>query len=366
MTIRRLALVVLVLVGVACGGGPRAGRGGSGACMRLESERVVRGEVLCEDVWTCFRPPNGLVDRIGLRRLAPCNGATGPVVLYLPGMHQNAEFIGNDASHDLRLYLAQAGIRTWSIDWRTHAVPPEATPDQLAAAARWNADTFVDDAAWAAEFVRGAEQGPLYVAGFSYGSSVAYALASRGDQPIAGLVIIDGAPSDGQTPAGDAAMIDVGGSRLPWPQREQLLRTVLASPNNPSPVPGYRTAGAALADILFTAPSFGGNGALTAARDGVSDVHDVALLLTSYDRWWPRAALGGKVPSPRAVPVLAFAAGNMGPQWLTRVQAGAKAYGGERASVKEVPLHGHLDLLIGRLAVTEVFEPIRRWITTSR
>ncbi len=367
MTARRAALLLLVLVAAGCGaGGPRAsGERGGGACMRLESERVVRGEVLCEDVWTCFRPPNGLLDRVGMRRLAPCGEVGGPIVLYLPGMHQNAEFIGNDASHDLRLYLAQAGVRTWSLDWRTHAVPPDANAEQLAAAARWNADTFIDDAAWAVEFVRGAERGPIYVAAFSYGTSVAYALASRGE-PLAGLVIIDGAPSDGRAPAGDAAMIDVGGSRLPWPQREQLLRTVVLSPSNPSPVAGYRTAGAALGDILFTSPSFGGNGALTAARDGVSDIHDVALLLSSYDRWWPRAALGGRTPSPRAVPVLAFAAGNMGPAWVERVRAGAQAYGGERASVKEVPLHGHLDLLVGRLAVTEVFEPVRRWVSTAR
>lgn len=365
MTFRRAALALLLVTAVACGSGPRAGRGGGGACMRLESERVVRGEVLCEDVWTCFRPPNGLLDRVGMRRLAPCNETSGPIVLYLPGMHQNAEFIGNDAGHDLRLYLAQAGVRTWSLDWRTHAVPDTATADQLATVARWNADTFVDDAAWAVEFVRGAEQGPIFLAGFSFGTSVAYALASRGDQPLAGLVIIDGAPSDGTAPAGDS-VIDVGGSRLPYPQREQLLRTVLRSPNNPSPVAGYRTAGAALGDILFTAPSFGGNGALTAARDGVSDIRDVALLLNSYDRWWPRAALGGRVPSPRPVPVLAFAAGNMGPAWVERVRAGAVAYGGEKASVKEIPLHGHLDLLVGRLASTEVFEPVRRWVTTPR
>ncbi len=364
MTIGRAVVLLLLATAVACGG-PRAGRGGGGACMRLESERVVRGETLCEDVWTCFRPPNGILDRVGLRRLAPCNDATGPIVLYLPGMHQNAEFIGNDASHDLRLYLAQAGLRTWSLDWRTHALPADATPDQLAVASRWNAETFLDDAAWAAEFVRGAEHGPLFVAGFSYGAGAAYGLAARGDQAISGLVIIDGAPADGSTPPGDAAMIDVAGSRLPWPQREQLLRTVLASPANPSPVAGYRTAGAALGDILFTSPSFGGNGALSAARDGVSDIHDIALLLNSYDRWWPRATLGGKAPSPRTIPVLAFAAGNMGPKWLERVRAGATAFGGDRASVKEIPLHGHIDLLVGRLSVTEVFEPIRRWVSSA-
>ena len=80
---------------------------------------------------------------------------------------------------------------------------------------------------------------------------------------------------------------------MSFADREALLRAVIKSPNNPSPVGGTRRRGPRSADILFTAPSFGGQGGLSAARDGVSDIRVVALLLDSYDRWWPRAALEG-------------------------------------------------------------------------
>ena len=114
MTSLRAAAALLLLTTVAgCGGarthvlkGEEASPSG---CVRLQGEREVRGQTLCEDVFSCFRPPGGVVDRIGLRRLAPCGGATGPVVLYLPGMHMNGEISSTSANQDLRLYLAQAG-----------------------------------------------------------------------------------------------------------------------------------------------------------------------------------------------------------------------------------------------------------------
>lgn len=369
MSARRRAAIVLVIVAVASGGAwpARAARDEKTAspCMRLQGERQVRGETLCEDVFSCFRPPGGLVDRIGLRRLAICDSAPGPVVLYFPGMHMNGEVVGTSANYDLRLYLAQAGIRVWSLDYRTHAVRADASSEELKALANWSRDVFLDDAKWATGFVRASDPGLLYLAGFSYGASMAYGVVAAGTQPISGLVILDGMPGGGASRVRDGgAAIDVGSSRLPWADRERLLRAVLQSPNGPSPVGGYATAGAALADMVFTSPTFGGQGGLSAARDGVSDVRVLAQLLETYDRWWPRAALDGSAPrSPRRkLPVLAFASDNMGSKWAEEVKEGAEDFGGDRTIVHELPLHGHLDLLIGKLAAAEVFEPTRRWL----
>jgi hypothetical protein len=155
--------------------------------------------------------------------------------------------------------------------------------------------------------------------------------------------------------------MEIGGT--PWEERQRLLQTVIASPQNPSPLPGYRTAGQALADLLWNAPGFGGPGGLSAARNGVSNVQVLARLLYTYDRWWPRATLGGTPPRPREpIRVIAFAGENEGPAWVEAVRAGAVAFGGERATVRTVPLHGHLDVLAGRLSAEEVYEPTRRWI----
>lgn len=359
---RLVAILLVCAVAAACGKGrPKPLSGGETACVRLAGERQIRGEVLCEDAWSCYRPPFGQLDRIGLRRIGPCEAAAGPVVLYLPGMYMNAEIDSNDANTDFRLYLAQAGIPTWGLDWRTHAVSPEATPEELAVLAGWTAATFAEDAAWAAGFVRGTDRGPLFVAGFSWGARAAYSLAARGDGALAGLVILDGTPASISPPPGAAAAMEIPGT--PWAERERLLRAAIASPSNPSPVPGFRTAGAALADLLWNAPGFGGPGGLSAARDGVSDVQVLARLLGTYDRWWPRATLDGATPKPSTpIRVMAFAAENEGPEWVERVRAGARAFGGDRATVRTLPLHGHLDVLVGRLAAEEVFEPTRRWL----
>ncbi len=357
----RAAIVLLLGAALACRsphpGGPPA------SCTHVQAVRQLRGAPVCEDVWTCGRPPAGRFDRIGLHRLAPCEGASGPVVLYLPGMHMNGELPIPDPRYDLRLYLAAAGLRTWGLDYRTHAVPPDAAPADLDALGHWNANVFADDAAWAAAFVGSTDPGPLYVAGFSAGAALAYRVAARPDAALAGLLILDGAAGPGRGGDSGGPAIDVGGARLPYAERQRLLDAVIADPAAPSPVTGFPNAGAALEEVLYSAPSFGGRGGLSNARDGVSDVQLVATLLRGYDRWWPRAALASDAPRPRAtLPVLAFASRNMGPAWVEQVRASAGAWGGGAAIVRELPGYGHLDVLLGRRAAQDVFEPARAWL----
>lgn len=353
-----VALVVAALLGCHARVAPR---GDGGRCTRLQAVRQVRGVTLCEDAWSCERPPGGATDRVGLRRLAPCDATEGPILLYLPGMHMNAELPLADPRHDLRIYLAQAGIRTWGLDYRTHALARDASEADLG---RWNAETFLDDAAWAVAFVHGAERGPLVLAGFSFGGTLAYRVTARAGGAAAGLIVLDAVPAPTRDPREGPAVIDVGSSRLPFPQRRRLLETVIADPAAASPVGGYASAAAALGDLLFTSPSFGGNGGLSAARDGVSDIQVVARLLASYDRWWPRDVLDASAPTPPRPPlrVLAFASTNRGSEWVEQVRAGARAWGGSGADLRELPGFGHLDVLVGRTAPYQVFEPIRRWL----
>jgi len=360
----RAALLFLLVAAAGCPG-RRLERGPAATCTHVQAVREIRGAAVCEDVWTCGRPPGGRFDRLGLRRLALCEGARGPVVLYLPGMHMNARVPSTDARHDLRLYLTAAGMRTWGLDYRTNSVPPEATPADLEALAAWTASVFTDDAVWAAGFVRSADPGPLYLAGFSYGAGLAYRVASGVREPVAGLVILDGAAGGSRLQNATTPAIDVGGQRLPFEERKRLLTSVMADPDGDSPLPGYPTAGAALAEILHSSSAFGGKGGLSAARAGVSDVQVVARLLATYDRWWPRAALDAAPPAPPGarIPVLAFVTTNMGPAWVERVRASAKSFGGEQATIRELPGYGHLDVLVGRRAAQDVFEPVRAWLS---
>jgi hypothetical protein len=182
---------------------------------------------------------------------------------------------------------------------------------------------------------------------------------------VAGLVILDGAADPGRGPGDGGPVIDVGGSRLPYPDRARLLDAVIANPRGASPVPGGGSAGDALAETLWSAAAFGGRGGLSATRDGVSDIQIVARLLRSYDRWWPRATLDAGAPKPQKtpLPLLAFASGNLGPEWAERVKASARAFGGEAAAVRQLPRHGHLDVLVAEDAAHQVYEPIRAWLT---
>ena len=359
-----LSAAVTVLALGCSSTGPRVERGGQGSCTRVQAVRQVHGESVCEDVFTCVRPPGGPLDRIGLRRLALCDhGGLGPVVLYLPGAHMNVDRAPTDARYDLRLYLAIVGARTWGIDYRPHAVAATADERELATLAGWDAGVLVDDAAWASGFVRGMDPGPLFVAGFSYGAGLAYRLAARDETRPAGLIILDGFAGGGGERSGPAA-VDVGSSRLPYADRERLLTAVIEAPTGPSPLPGYRTAADALADVVYTSASFGGNGGLSAARQGVTEPRPLAQLLKSYDRWWPRAAFGASTPSPpeKPLPLIAFTSTNIGPAWVEQVRASAEAFGGPRAEVRTLNGYGHLDVLVGRGAARLVYEPIRAWL----
>ena len=363
MTARSAASLGLALLATVACRGPRPGHPAA-SCTHLQATREVRGSPLCEDVWTCGRPPGGRFDRVGLHRIAPCTPVEGPIILYLPGMHQNGELAISNPRQDFRLYLAAAGLRTWGIDYRTHAVPPDAQPADLAVLGSWTGDVFLDDVLWATGFVRGTDKGPLYIAGFSHGGALTYRLAARPDRRLAGIIVLDGAASTARPSGGGDVAIDVGGRRLPYAERQRLLDTVIADPARPSPLPGYPSAGAALADILYSSESFGGHGGLANTRDHVSDLSVLATLLRGYDRWWPRAALDASPPEgvPQPLPVVAFASTQLGAAWVERVKSSAHAFGGSAALVHELPGYGHLDVLVGREAARDVFEPTLSWL----
>jgi hypothetical protein len=53
----------------------------------------------------------------------------------------------------------------------------------------------------------------------------------------------------------------------------------------------------------------------------------------------------------------------MGPAWVERVRGSAEAYGGAQSVVRPLAGYGHLDVLVGRRAPQDVFEPVRAWLT---
>lgn len=347
---------------------------------QLASTRASLGNDLCVDSYGLPQPPRS---RFGvrfafsrLRRHFPCDATAEPsaVVLYLPGTHMS-EYLPED---EIR-FLVAGGVHVWSMNYRSAYLPSDAiqqdsvwnpwptSPEELAATETWTPEVFAADAARVVSLVRVEDPGPLYVAGFSFGASLAYRLAASGI-PMDGLVILDGAPPEERAPAdGVGPVIDIGSTRLPFTDRRRLLAAVMADPAGPSPVPGFATAGDALTEIVHSSRAFGGNGGLSAVKSGRADVRALASLLSTYTRWWPRAATADHPITPRPVArLLAFATGNMGDAWTARVRAGARAYGGDQAEVRQLDGYGHVDVFVARDARQRVWVPIRDFLTGRR
>ena len=131
------------------------------ACVRLQSERQVRGETLCEDAFSCYRPPGG--DRRPHR--APPPGAVRRrrrARRPLPPGH----------AHERRDLRRRAPLRPAPLSragGRSHLEPrlPDArrprerqSADSSQTLAGWTRDVFLEDAEWAATLRPRCRPGP--------------------------------------------------------------------------------------------------------------------------------------------------------------------------------------------------------------
>lgn len=352
-----------------------------------EDHSVAEGSPVSEKVWTAARPPGGAFDKVSLHRYRAA-GEPVATLLYLPGTNMNGALALTDEAHNLWLFLAARGVEVFALDYRTHAVPADASPDALAAMKDWDSAVFVDDIRAAAAKAR-AESGraKLFVAGFSRGAFLAYAYANIEPETVAGLVILDGpfkayAPKERVDRAAAVAALaasgewasDVGGSRG-WEARQQLMRAVIADPNGPASDPAFKTIGAQLAHVLQTA---WGPGALANPEGGASDPAVLARLLVGYDRYYPAVQdIDGKAISSEAdapdtalddrwgrleIPVLLFANTGMGAEWVLTALYSAAHAGSKDVTFAVLEGYGHLDVLVGERAAADVFDPTLAWI----
>jgi len=355
---------------------------------RLDTpERVLDGTAIRETVWTQARPPDGTWDRIRVHRY---RGVDAPfaALLYLPGTNMNGAAALDDEAHNLWLYLAARGVDVFTLDYRTHAIPADTAPDQLAALQAWDTATFVDDIDAAAGWVRSQNGGvPLSLAGFSRGAFLAWAHALRHADGLAGLIALDGAFKSPE-PTGQydtAAAVrqlhesrrwasDVGGSRG-WDARRQLMAAVMADPSAPAPDADDASIGELLVRILHTA---WGEGAL--ARRGVSNPQVLAMLLHGYDRYYPAIqdiesrAIADHADDPNStlddgwgrltLPILAVASTGMGAAWTNAVLHSAHSSGSTDVETRVLDGYGHLDVLVGERARIDVYQPLLEWLCT--
>lgn len=349
----------------------------SQAFSQLGAPRALKGAVgIYEWYFVAERGPSPF-DRIGLHRIA--NGPAAPahpgiVMLYLPGTNMNGEVAVDDPRYSIPLYLAAHGVDVWAMDYRTHFVPSDTSAKKLTVMAGWTSRVFDGDIDAAATFVSvRTHKGKLFIAGFSRGASFAYLFAALHPQNVDGLVILDGfiprRPAMAM-PAGHIAD-DIGGRHLTYDKRQALMEAVIRDPGGPAPLPKYKSAAENLEHVVHDADGvFGGHGGLANPQGGFSDPSVLARVLIGYDRWWPAAqdydnpfdasALARLKASK--IPVIAFSSTNISTRWPLMVTESAAATGSADVSVKQLKGWGHLDVVCGTHAKSEVYAPILAWL----
>ncbi|MGB3552521.1 MAG: alpha/beta fold hydrolase [Candidatus Binatus sp.] len=341
--------------------------------------RVLKGAMGIYE-WT-FRSTVGKspFDKIALHRVAKgWNPPAHPdaVVLYLPGTNMNGELALEDPRYSFQVYLAGQGVDVWSMDYRTHFIPPQTPQSDLSELANWTNDLFESDIDAAAKFVsEKTGRDKLFVAGFSRGVEFAYLYAARHPDRVKGIIALDGfIPSHPMRAAPVTAghyADDIGGEHLTYDKRYKLMQMVIENPDQPAPIPKYKTARENLEHVVYGAGGFfGGNGGLANPQGGFSDAVVLAKLLIGYDRYWPAVQDGESPFSPELlaalkaskIPVIAFASTNFGSQWPGQVEAAANSTGAPDPSFAKFDNWGHLDVLAGTKSESEVFAPTVAWI----
>ena len=322
---------------------------------------------------------NSPFDKIALHRLA--KGAKPPahpaaVVLYLPGTNMNGEVALDNPRYSFQAYLAEHGVDVWSMDYRTHFIPPATPQSDLSELAGWTNES-VRVGYRCGRGIRPQETGRtrLFVAGFSRGVEFAYLYAARHPERVAGIIALDGFipthPMRAVPVSAGHYADDIGGEHLTYDKRYKLMQMVIDNPDQPAPIPKYKTARENLEHVVYDAGGFfGGHGGLANPQGGCSDAVVLAELLIRYDRYWPSVQDGEAPFTPELlaslkaskIPVIAFASTNFGAQWPGQVEESAKATGAPDPSFTRLDNWGHLDVLAGTKSEREVFAPTADWI----
>jgi pimeloyl-ACP methyl ester carboxylesterase len=315
-------------------------------------------------------------DKIALHRIA-----LGPrtqehraiTVLYLPGTNMNGEVAVENPRYSLPVFLAQHGVDVWTLDYRTHFVPPNVPAADVAGVfKRWTNQVFASDAERAAKFILDqTKSDKIYVAGFSRGVEFAYLLAAMHPEQVRGLIVLDGfLPRHPTTAVPEGKEVDdIGGRHLTYEKRHFLMQSVIANPDGPAPIPKYRTARENLIHVVYDAPSFGGKGGLANPQGGFSDPVVLARVLIGYDRYWPAVQNFDNPFTPALmvslkdskIPVIAFSSTNIAPDWPAWVLSSTKSTGTDPVFTR-LDGWGHLDVLCGTHAESRVYQPIFVWL----
>jgi pimeloyl-ACP methyl ester carboxylesterase len=158
---------------------------------------------LVEYVWNTSRPPDGLYDKIAVRRVVRADGEAGEgAVFILPGTWSSGEQLVHvrkdgiqygipDADKSIVLYLAKRGFDVYTLDYRTHFVPH--TVSDHAFMLNWGWDAWMGDMKASVDLMKtvsGVDK--IYIAGESFGGGAAMNYASvYWEEDLKGIILLD-------------------------------------------------------------------------------------------------------------------------------------------------------------------------------
>jgi len=336
-----------------------------------------------ETHWISSVDPGGEFDVIGLHRFQADND-DDMVLFYLPGTNMNGELAVMDERYNLWLFLAQRGVKVYTLDYRTHAVPNDEIRD-FSFMKNWGMEQFINDAALAVDHIAKTEPGlPIFVAGFSRGASYAYGLI--GQRRVAGMVILDGGfknykPTDYNLASAlnrldrSEEYASILSRSRGWENRQLLMRKAHEDPDSPALVPRYETIGEQLTSTLYNA---WGKGGLANPVDGISSIGVLARMMENYDRFFPAVQnIQGRNLASQAddistmlddhfgqidIPILYFGATNLGGDSLMNGIYSATKSGSKDVTINVLENHGHVDVLVGNQAKELVYEVVLKWM----
>lgn len=154
------------------------------------------------------------------------------------------------------------------------------------------------------------------------------------------------------------------------------MTAAAADPKGPAQEAKYASIGEQVAQLLHGAWR---PGALANPVDGFSSPQVLAKLLVGYDRYCPAVQdVEGRLIADRdddpatplddawgelKTPVLYFGCTGMGGDWLLNGLYSAAKSGSPDVTLNVLERYGHLDVVAGKRARAEVFEPTLVWIT---
>ncbi len=386
-----------------------------------KAENVKDNESLLHFAWDATREPLGPLDRITLHRVVKkdrllSTGKEERVIFLIPGTWNAGGWVDNITDPDINtlLYLAVNDYDVYTIDFRSANIPDleyQELAEQgidVSCSTDWNYGVYREDLKACVDRIKAISKiDKIFMGGFSKGVYHMFFYASKYQEDLRGLVVLDGNfkkyPPDG-TPLDEATYNMVvslfknnqlvnpqTGDLLPWLEGIYFLsdnefenwRLAGILPNTKRLVgqqlpSQFGCIADYVADNAFNLwnPFLGIEGVLTNYHNGSIDRDVLVKALNTFNRHYPYiqtledSQLDAYVDVPYLdyddnevfLPAIAFMSRLMCPQGVCLLDFFPSRTKSDDVTINYYQDYGHLDILYGKKSLQDVKQPLLEWL----